>query len=228
MYDAVFFLNNALKVNQLSVYNTDERVKQTIGTVESIQKYCPNSAIFMFDSSPEDPGDLFQPLTEMGVNTFYYGQDEHVKMYSELGQRSVAECITFIAFINWYKTLNVQTKRIYKLSGRYRLNDNFVLDANAYEGAFVFTKSEDTWMDKAKQDLTGVSKLYKLRLWHMDSSLLDDFHMLIPAILYDCAKFHIDVEHSYYKNIHGKFKTVEVDKIGVEGNIAPSGEFVNE
>ena len=55
MHDAIFFVNHALKVNQLSVYNDEERFQQTLETLNSINKYCPNNQIFIFDSSPEMP-----------------------------------------------------------------------------------------------------------------------------------------------------------------------------
>ena len=82
-------------------------------------------------------------------------------------------------------------------------------------------------MDKKKQTESDVDKLYRLRFWHMDASCLNTFHEKMKSIFNDCAKYNIDVEHSYYKNLHTE-KVVEVDKIGVCGNIAPTGEYIDE
>ena len=150
-----------------------------------------------------------------------------MKKFSLLGQRSVAECITFIYFLSWFKQQNFQSKRIYKLSGRYRLNDNFVLDDEKYKDAFVFSEALDSWMPTGRKVATGVDKLFRLRCWHMDYNLLDTFQLSLSKILQDCSTYGIDVEHSYYKNLH-IYKTIELDKIGVCGNIAPSGEYIDE
>jgi hypothetical protein len=82
-------------------------------------------------------------------------------------------------------------------------------------------------MPKDKQELAGVNRLFKLRLWHMDFNLLNTFNEELKNILHDCYVYNIDVEHSYYKHLH-KYKTIELDKIGVYGNIAPSGEYIDE
>ena len=228
MYDAIFFINHALKVNQLSVYTEEERFKQTIETLDSIDKYCPNNQVFIFDSSPERPNvEYFQELSDRGAVIFYTGDESDVKKFSQLGQRSIAECITFIYFLSWFKQQNFKSKRIYMLSGRYRLNDNFVVDDERFKDSFVFSTALDSWMPKDRQEFAGVDKLFRLRLWHMDYSLLDTFQLTLSKILQDCSTYGIDVEHSYYKNLH-TYKTIELDKIGVCGNIAPSGDYIDE
>ena len=228
MYDAIFFVNHALKVNQLSIYNDEERFKQTIETLNSIDKYCPNNQVFIFDSSPERPNiEYIQELSDRGAIFFYTGDEPDVKKFSNLGHRSIAECITFIYFIDWFKKQSFQAKRIYKLSGRYRLNDNFIRDDDRFKDAFVFSTALDSWMPKHRQESIGVDKLFRLRCWHMDYNLLDTFEKELRNILTDCSKYGIDVEHSYYKNLH-TYKTIELDKIGVCGNIAPSGDYIDE
>lgn len=229
--DGIFFINNALKVKTLSVYSTQERFEQTLETLQSIDKHCPNNMKYIFDSSAEEPeAEHIEELRKRGVNFVYTGGIPDVKNYSAIGSygsRSVAETIAFIYFLNWFLSQNISAKRIYKISGRYRLNDNFIVNDDRYEDAFVFAKPIDSWMPKEKQEATGVDKLYLLRCWHMDFSLLDSFSLQLPKILQDCATYSIDVEHSYYKNLH-TYKTIELDKIGVCGNIAPSGDYIDE
>jgi hypothetical protein len=227
-YDGIFFINHALRVNQLSVYSNQERFEQTLETLSSINKYCPNNKVFIFDSSPERPDvEYFEELSNRGSIVFYSGEEPDVKRFSQHGQRSIAECISFIYFLSWFQKQDFKAKRIYKLSGRYRLNDNFIVDDSRYKDAFVFANALDSWMPKHMQESIGIDKLFRLRLWHMDYNLLGLFYIQLSKILQDCAKYHIDVEHSYYKNLH-TYKTIELDKIGVCGNIAPSGEYIDE
>jgi hypothetical protein len=182
----------------------------------------------IFDSSPERPNvEYFQELSDRGAIVFYTGDDPNVKKYSQFGHRSIAESITFIYFLSWFNEQNFQSKRIYKLSGRYRLNDNFIADREDFNDAFVFSTALDSWMPEERKKKTGVDKLFRLRLWHMDYNLLVTFTKKLPNILEDCTTYGVDVEHSYYKNLH-TYKTIELDKIGVCGNIAPSGEYIDE
>lgn len=227
MLDGVFFINSAIDASHsnLSVFNTQERFEQTLETLKSIDNHCPNNAKFIFDMSPEeiDVG-IQRSIAEM-PNTWFIdmGKHEYVKMFSMNGLRSVAETFAFRGFIDWFKQQNIQAKRIYKLSGRYTLNDNFVLNDESYADAFVFAEALDTWMPEVI-----VPKLYRLRLWHMDYNLLEKFEQLLPEIFNDCSNLGVDIEHSYYRNLHDKFKIVELSKIGVSGVIAPSGEVIDE
>ena len=228
MNDGVFFINHALSVNQLSVFDDRQRFLQTIETVNSIDKYCLNNVKYIFDSSPNVPKDEYlKKLNDMGVNVLYVGQQPAIKNYSNAGARSLAECIAFGIFLDWFKENKVESKRIYKLSGRYQINENFVLNDESHKDAFVFATALDSWMPKSQQESAGVDKLYRLRFWHMDSNCLDIFHSKMKLIFNDCSNFGIDVEHSYYKNLH-MHKVVEVEKIGVSGHIAPTGEYINE
>jgi hypothetical protein len=242
-YDGLFFINHALNgIARLSVYNEKERFQQTIETLNSINKYCPNNKTFIFDSSPTMPNrEYISNLVEMGAVFFYTGDNYEVNHFSNLGQRSIAETISFIIFLSWFKEHKeqFQAKRIYKLSGRYRLNDNFIADREDFKDAFVFVESEASWFREAslkrmemdewqiKNFLNTYSRLYKLRLWHMDFNLVDEFENQLKNILADCVNYRVDVEHSYYKNLH-TYKTIELDKIGVCGNIAPSGDYIDE
>lgn len=229
MFDGIFFINSALNVEQLSIFDNEQRYEQTCETLASIDKYCPNSAKFIFDSSP-NPIELskLEHITNK-PNTWFIemGQHEGVKLFSLNGMRSMAECYSFMGFLSWFKEQNIVSKRIYKLSGRYTLTDNFVLNDKRYDESFVFAKALDSWMPDTIQKEADASKLYRLRLWHMDYSLLDSFENELPMIFDDCSTYHIDVEHAYWKRLH-KYKVIELEKIGVKGIIAPSGEEIDE
>lgn len=228
MLDGVFFINSALNVKQLSVFNNVQRFEQTIETIKSVNKVCPNNRIIMFDGSYDVPSSEYvEELKSMNVEYLYTGSNPQVKQFSGVGLRSIAETLSFIIALDSYSKNKSRTKRYYKVSGRYKFNDNFILNRDEYENAFVFAHEVDSWMSKEAQEKSGVNKLFKLRLWHMDESLLDYFQSKLPMIFNDCLQYGIDVEHSYYKNLH-MYKTVTVEPIGIEGVIAPTGEYINE
>jgi hypothetical protein len=263
MYDGIFFINHAINgLARQTVYSQEERYKQTLETINSINEYCPNNKIFIFDSSPIFPKtEYILDLIEKGIDFTYNGDDPLVNFNSSIGNRSIAECLSFRIFLKRFKENKnkYQAKRIYKLSGRYRLNKNFVLDDEKYKDSFVFlkpivspllkdrdykrirmmispfikNKSENEVNQKIKNFCQNFKKYYNLRLWHMDYNLLDTFEKEIENILKDCIKYtnshhsNMDVEHAYYKNLH-TYKTIELDKIGVCGNIALNGKYIDE
>lgn len=228
MVDGVFFVSSALNVKQLSVFNNHERFFQTEETIKSIQKYCSNNKIILFDASYEMPKkEYIDAISKMGVDFLFTGNNVQVKHFSEVGLRSLAETISFIIALDYFSKNKVPCERIYKMSGRYKLNDNFILNRDEFKDSFVFLPTVNSWMSKEKQEEAGVDRIFELRLWHMDSSLFDTFQLKLPIIFNDCVRYGIDVEHSYYKNLH-MHKWVETKPIGLEGVIAPTGAIINE
>ena len=59
MFDGIFFVSSALNVKQLSVFSNDERYHQTVNTINSIDKYCPNNVKYMFDTSYQIPDENY-------------------------------------------------------------------------------------------------------------------------------------------------------------------------
>jgi hypothetical protein len=227
IYDGIFFINSALTPNGLSIYNEEERFQQTIETLKSIDKYCPSNFKILYDTSTDIPETKhLQELSHMGCKVLYMGQSEEVKQFGQLGLKSLNETVAFINLLNHFKQNPVEGKRIYKMTGRYVLNEHFKLGLE-HKDAFVFTKAVPTWMDEERQKQTGVSMVYQTRLCHMDYSLLDTFMKELVIIVNDCAKNYMDIEHSYYKNLH-KYKVVEVERMGLNGNLAPNGEYIDD
>ena len=228
MIDGTFFISSALNVKQLSVFTNEERYQQTVNTVKSIDKYCSNSVKYMFDSSYKMPDARYiQGIQNLGVNFLWTGWNDQVQKLSDQGHRSLAETLGFILFLNSYAQAPVVCKRIYKLSGRYELNDDFILNREDFKDSFVFSKIWDSWMSEEQQERVGIKNMIALRLWHMDASLFDIFNKELSNILELMIKYNIDVEHAYYK-ILSKYKIAICGPIGVSGVIAPTGEIINE
>jgi hypothetical protein len=232
--DVVFFINSAMNVTGRSLYSNDERWEQTKETIESIDKYVPNNVKYIIDGSflPIEEYKLHW-LNEHGVRIILTGQipgikeiSQHIAQYG-IGN-SIAETQSMLVFTRWFKEHQkdkIKAKRICKLSGRYKINENFKWDDPAYEGKYVFVKHhESNSPRKAELDLKG---LFVVRCWHMDYAILDRYEEVIRNIANDCANLGIDAENSYYKNIP-KDLLYEVEKIGVEGYVSPVGVYENE
>lgn len=227
MFKSIFFIGSALCANSgQTVYSDEERLKQTIDTIKSIDKYCDNNKKFIFDSSPRQiPEEFISEIVNTGTDFCYTGNNPDVNHCSMIGAKSIAECLSFLHFLQWFESLNIQGERIYKISGRYTLNDNF--DINYRPNNFVFTEKVKTWMPEDMQKFTGVEYVHNVRLWHMPFNFLPIFKNELVSILNDCIQYNIDAEHSYFKNLN-KHGIKEVKIIGLSGNLAPTGECINE
>jgi hypothetical protein len=120
--------------------------------------------------------------------------------------------------------------RIFKLSGRYTVNDKF--DIKHFDNAetkdkYVFKKRQASWIPQTD---TGVDYLLQTRLYSFTPGLLDETIELFQKIIENMfATFnqqkYIDVEHSMAKFIPAD-KLVELDVVGLQGNIAPNGMMI--
>ena len=93
------------------------------------------------------------------------------------------------------------------------------------------SKSLPTWYgqyrDERELEKIGANKYFQTRLWHADYALLDETIEILKTVAIDCDTYSIDLEHSFYKSFYPK-GVVEVDRIGVSGNIAPNGMYVED
>ncbi len=232
MYDGLFLINSAVcapEGTRWSVFDNKTRFEQTLETLDSIDRICPNNVKVIFDCSPvEIPEEWMKTISER-PNTWFLDMGKHpiVQMYSMHGLRSHAESYAMTGALAWLETQKFESKRIYKLSGRYCITDDFILDDPSYKDSFVFLESHPTWMTLEEQNHAGVDRVYDLRLWHMDSSVLESFKKELLSIIGDICNLGIDVEHAYYKHLHN-YKVVELPRIGVTGYMAPTGELINE
>jgi hypothetical protein len=122
------------------------------------------------------------------------------------------------------------SSRIFKLSGRYQLTDKFdisAFDNEATADKYVFKRAQASWINSAD---TGVTTMLQTRLWSFTPSLFIDTIQLFQTILQNMfATFnqqkYIDVEHSMAKYIP-QDKLVELETVGLQGNIAPNGMMI--
>ena len=173
--DVVFFINSAMNVTGRSLYSNDVRWEQTQETILSIDKYVPNNVKYIIDGSYlRIEEEKLKWLNDHGVRIILTGHIPGVKEISQhianygIGN-SIAETQSMVHFTRWFieqQKDKIKAKRICKLSGRYKINDNFKWDDPAYEGKYVFVKHHQSNSPRKEElDLKG---LFVVRCWHMD------------------------------------------------------------
>lgn len=240
----VVLLTSAMYSNY-GIYSPQERIAQTLATANSARQYIPNATIILIDNSKVDvQNDDSAELNELIDVVDYYidnSDDPDIQHFHnnvsnyDIGKNCM-ECIGMFKALNYISsnpeimTKVSESSRIFKLSGRYVITDKFDItkfDNDSTQDKYVFKRAQPSWINP--QD-TGVTTLLQTRLYSFTPSLYVDTVNLFQKIINNMFEVinqqkYIDVEHSMAKFIPAD-KLVELDVVGLQGNIAPNGMVV--
>ena len=240
----IVLLTSAVYTNY-GIYDPTQRIQQTLDTAKSAKKYIPGAVIVLIDNSKVDVQNDTSPEFEELIDLVDYyidnSDDEDIKYFHthvqnyDIGKNAMEalglmKALTFISNDkDMMKEVN-DADRIFKLSGRYQVTDKFDItnfDNDNTKDKYVFKRAQPSWINPAD---TGVNTLLQTRLWSFTPSLLADtidmYNKIIETMvgLFNQNKY-IDNEHAMAKFIP-KDKLVELEIVGLQGNIAPNGMMI--
>lgn len=235
--ESLFLISSAI-TTRYGVYHRSTRIKQTKETISSVRNHCPRADIVIIDGGQRDLEDhekksLFNDVIEFRS----FASDDTVKQIQKVDNHDIVKnMIEIYMFKTYYeymlsKDWHKKYKRIFKLSGRYTLNDNFDYDRHlsCSNGiALLYSKRS-----QFPPQVTGNAALqYMSRMWSFDASLLEYVTNTYTNMFNDMKSRiesggYIDIEHLLYKHLDDKLIT-KFDVMGVSGNIAPNGMEVSE
>lgn len=240
----IVLLTSALYTNY-GIYTAEQRIQQTLETAKSAKQYIPGAVIILVDNSKvdvqNDTSDQFNELIDL-VDYYIDNSDDqdmqhfhnNVENY-DVGKNAMEalglfKALTYITSDTDMMEEVTSANRIFKLSGRYQVTDKFDItkfDNADTKGKYVFKKAQASWISQAD---TGVNTLLQTRLWSFSPDLLIDTVKLFESIINNMFTMfnqgkYIDNEHSMSKFIP-KNKLVELDIVGLQGNIAPNGMMI--
>ena len=141
-------------------------------------------------------------------------------------KKTVGEIQATIAFLDFLKSHPIKYKRVFKLAGRYKLNDNFKLsDYQDKQNKCVFLEKED-WYGEW---------VFRIRLWSFDYEDLDTiinlFHTMQKytyQLVTDSKKLEV-VEFTFTEFIESmKIPYATVAKIGIGGLSGYNASVIDE
>ena len=213
--------NNPLSyTNVRSVYSREERFKQTHKTIETIRKSIPNIKIFLIECSmlTDEETKYLKENTDIFLNIYDSTNLDIIdKVYSP--SKSMGEGTMTINALNYLLDNKIEYNNIFKMSGRYWLNDNF--NFSNYDNNNIIVKNNT----EPYKDYTNLyTSLYKINketveLW---LNYLKNSHNSFIM----CTAF----EHIFANFIKTQpsNKVVYVNQLGVSGYISVDGFFVND
>jgi len=240
----IVLLTSALYTNY-GIYNPQERIAQTLATAKSAKQYIPGAVVILVDNSKvdvqNDDSSEFNELIDL-VDYYIDNSDDadiqyfhnNVQNY-DIGKNAMEAMGLHkaLVYINSDETLKSEIEsanRVFKLSGRYLVTDKFDItkfDNADTKGKYVFKRAQPAWIPQAD---TGVTTLLQTRLWSFSPDLLEQTIQMYQGIIQNMFNMfnnqkYIDNEHSMSKFIP-RDKLVELDIVGLMGNIAPNGMMV--
>jgi hypothetical protein len=240
----IVLLTSAVYTNY-GIYDPKQRIQQTLDTAKSAKKYIPGAIIVLVDNSKVDvQNDTSAEFEELIDLVDYYidnSDDADIKYFHENVQnydigKNAMEALGIMKDLTYISNDKAMMKevnkagRIFKLSGRYQVTDKF--DIAKFDNAntkdkYVFKKAQPSWINP--QD-TGVTTLLQTRLWSFTPGLFTATIELYKNIIETMVQLvnenkYIDNEHAMSKFIP-KDRLVELDIVGLQGNIAPNGMMI--
>jgi hypothetical protein len=205
-------------------YGIGDRLGETLLTIESIRKRI-DAQIILIDSSVHDWDE--SPVRE-AVDTFIRLQDTKVRNIIESGYgmpyiKSATESYMMQVALD---LIGETDSRIYKLSGRYRLTDEFV----PHDGMkFTFLAPMGTGIPYSQCESSGMlmTRLYSLpgKFCAFYSNFLNLLNNYLWSVY--ARKGITDIEHGLYKLLPHDLCNF-VNRIGVEGRIGHLSIHIKE
>lgn len=246
----LFLVSSALEhfaEKDYSRFTTEQRFYQTLQTIESIKQKVPNSYICLFECShkpiPEEYRNQLQQRVnlflefydEPGIQTLYENFSNKPKLItfgkSLLETRGILNCLYLIQ----QKNLFTDVERIFKITGRYTLNEKF--DIQDYQTKFLTGKYVIKSYDYLNlEDLENIyAYLYQAKgmmvtgLWSFDKHLFNEtiealeksFTYIEKMIQYTTGT---DIEHALYRYLNQK-NIISIPNLGL--NVIKGMETAN-
>jgi hypothetical protein len=249
-YKFLFLVGSALNhfnAEHISEYTTQERFEQTLDTIKSIKDKVPDAYICIYEGSETPIEEKYkQKFIELSDLFVECDDDPYMKSLYENVHRdpdrftfvkSMLECRCLQIVLTYMMRHNIfnDATRVFKLSGRYKLNEYF--DIDDYKSKFLMNKYVMKYYDY-KERFEEVENIYSLLygckgsmvtgLWSFDRFLFNDiftvlqrsFEYMERAIQLTAG---IDIEHTFYHFID-RDKILNVPVLGLDLIKGMSGE----
>jgi hypothetical protein len=199
----------------VSMYSPQQRLEQLIkNTIPSLKKKIPNCHIVIIEGS-ELTKEQTDVIKTSGANELLYVNVKNLpKSYGEV-----------ILLLNYFKSPYFQKlinenniNTINKISGRYYLTDEYDFLEHNMDDCIILKKDTNTWSGKG---------LCETRYYRFPLAYINHYVSKLEKI--SVSGISLDVEHSFYENEILPFdKIKKLDRINVQGNVAPNGTFVSD
>jgi hypothetical protein len=229
-----FIVTSAVN-SKFGVYSSDERLAQTVITLQNIRFRIPDAKIIVMECAGTPITDAQSAILEGHSDLVIdFSRDADVQAIYQSDNWDVVKNSTEIMCFG--RTLQICKNdgdfvgydRIHKMSGRYVLNDDF--DSNVYEQHPDRIIIGPKHKSQFPYQVTGIKLQYMARLWSWPADQTDTvIQVYEDSLTYIGERVsqggYADIEHVLYKFLPESL-VHEIPLLGVEGFIAPNGAAI--
>lgn len=205
----------------------DERFEETLHTIQTINEKT-DSDIWLCESSYEPIDQKHRAKLEELVNFISFHEEGKEIKSKNLGMNFVKSCTetTIMAEVLGYP---MPYKRVFKISGRYYLNEHFNREDHDQPEKLVCREVMNSgW----SEEQIGTTRMIMTRLYSFDPvikrELKDVFDQINKYLYHQAVSCKVgDIEHGLYKYLPTDY-IHEVMRIGVRGRIGHINSVVED
>jgi len=229
VHDYTFFVTSTIN-SPHGKFSVDERFNQTVDGLASIRRKVPNCQILLFDNSIE-PLNQNQTATLKSMVEVYKQYDHNLfSRFVNINNfnKGLGELLMMEQALPIIKNSMMPAKRIFKMSGRYKLTDNFNIanyETDYLKGKYSFLQTVWAFSNDNFQNNNYLT-FNETRLWSFCSSLFLEVEQSIQTIF----NYMLNKQHNIEVAINhclASDKVVVLPKLDIEGYFF-SGEFRQE
>lgn len=226
-----FIVTSAIN-SKFGVYNSTDRLKQTLATINSLRTRVPGCQIILMECTGVPLNQAQTDALDVASDIMFdFTDDPDVQAIYQSDNwdvvKNTTEIMCFARVLQqcWDDGDFSDVDRIHKMSGRYLLNDDFNLELYEQKKDRILIGPKHSSQFPFK--LTGIDLQYMARLWSWPAvntpTVIDVYNQSLAYIGERVAVGgYADIEHVLYKFLPTELVT-EVPLLGVEGFIAPNG-----
>ena len=219
----LFIVTSALNAT-LGVITLEERLEQTIQGLKILRESVPDSIILFVDGSPRKvEEEKILAISDLVDFVADFSTDQVINKFAQDQRKSEAECALLLKTLLLIKQepsmmqLMHSVNRIFKMSARTDLLNDFSVYEHDKWGKYVFKKRMPTWLSDSRKDFA--TDLFITRMFSFCPSLIDDYIQTLQKNVNVIMQTGIDTEHAHFLNIH-KELLIEMDQIHCQGTVA--------
>ncbi len=235
----LFLVTSALNT-RFGVFDADQRLQQTLETVRSIRSRAAGARVALLEMAGQGPTVVQEQALKAAVDMYldFTRNRSVVELYQGTDNwdivKNATEMHCFGTALRGLAQRGVldRTGRVFKLSGRYTLNEHF--DLAFYERAGVADKVVLKRRIKSQfpLELTQIPLQYTSRLWSfptgMAKDIADRFDRMRAYMTQRVnAGGYADIEHCLFKFLEPE-SVLEIDRIGVQGSLGATGFVISD
>jgi len=217
----------------IGVFSSDERYKQTLESIQSIRDKVTNSKIVFMDNSNE-------PLSEEWISNISKQVDVLItpmpniftRFANNIGSKGVGEAYMISEIMKAIEEKNLIGKRIFKMSGRYKLAESFNIEE--YEDLKYIEKYAfriNPWEVSSPSGQWEGNRLvwyFETRLYSFCPTLFEEYKGVVEkcfhTMLTEYGNLMCNWEMNHWQHVPHE-KVLRMEPIHVEGLNAENGVY---